>query len=70
MRLISARVVSGSAHRKPVRFAGKEKAMINRLAVKSKVTFLILWIVVNVLGWLFAPINALAPDLGVANNEG
>ena len=37
--------------------------MINRLAVKGKVTFLILWMGVNILGWLFAPINALAPDL-------
>ena len=37
--------------------------MNNRLAVKGKATFLLLWIGVSALGWLFAPINALSPDL-------
>ena len=37
--------------------------MIIRLAVKGKIVFLILWIGVNALGWLIAPINALSPDL-------
>jgi len=37
--------------------------MINRLAVKGKVTFLLLWTGVSALGWLLGPIDALQPTL-------
>lgn len=37
--------------------------MNNRLAVKGKVTFLLLWIGVSALGWFLVPINTLSPNL-------
>jgi hypothetical protein len=37
--------------------------MNNRLAVKGKVTFLLLWIGVSALGWFLGPINTLQPTL-------
>lgn len=37
--------------------------MSNRLAVKGKVTFLLLWIGVSALGWFLGPINTLQPTL-------
>jgi hypothetical protein len=37
--------------------------MNNRLAVKGKVTFLLLWIGVSTLGWFLVPINTLNPTL-------
>jgi len=37
--------------------------MNNRLAVKGKVTFLLLWIGISALGWLFGPIDTLQPTL-------
>jgi hypothetical protein len=37
--------------------------MSNRLAVKGKVTFLLLWIGVSALGWFLVPINTLYPTL-------
>jgi hypothetical protein len=37
--------------------------MSNRLAVKGKATFLLLWIGVSALGWFLVPINTLYPTL-------
>jgi hypothetical protein len=37
--------------------------MINCLAVKGKVTFLLLWIGISALGWFLVPINTLSPNL-------
>ncbi len=37
--------------------------MSNQLAVKGKVTFLLLWIGVSALGWFLGPINTLQPTL-------
>src|ERR1035437_10947639 len=48
----------------------KEIAMNNRLAVKGKVTLLLLWMGISALGWFLAPINTLQPlgtYLDVAN---
>jgi hypothetical protein len=41
----------------------KEITMNNRLAVKGKVSFLILWIGISALGWFLGPINTLQPTL-------
>jgi hypothetical protein len=37
--------------------------MNNRLAVKGKATFLLLWMGISALAWLLAPINSLQPTL-------
>jgi len=37
--------------------------MSNRLAVKGKITFLLLWIGVSTLGWLLGPVDTLQPTL-------
>jgi hypothetical protein len=37
--------------------------MNNRLAVKGKATFLLLWMGISALAWLLAPINTLQPTL-------